>query len=119
PYADLRSIPKVGGEVDRVQAGREVYQMAGCVACHQPNGMGNPANQCPPLAKSDWVHEEEPGRLIRLVLHGVRSQKTVNGEVWNSPSGMTSFGPVLTEEQIETVLTFVRHAPEWGDSAAE
>src|SRR5690606_26795027 len=70
PYADLRSIPRAGGEVDRVQAGRDVYAAAGCVACHQPNGSGNPANGCPPLAKSDWVLEEGPGRLIRIVLHG-------------------------------------------------
>jgi mono/diheme cytochrome c family protein len=119
PYADLRMIPKYGGEVDRVEAGREVYVAAGCVACHQPNGFGNPANQCPPLAKSDWVLSEGPGRLIRIVLHGARGEMVVNGETWNSATGMTPFGPVLSDEQIANVLSYVRRSPEWGNNAGE
>jgi mono/diheme cytochrome c family protein len=117
PYADLRSIPRAGGEVDRVEAGREVYAAAGCVACHQPNGTGNPANGCPPLAKSDWVLEEDAGRLIRIVLHGSQGPMEVNGETWNGV--MTPFGPNLTDEQIANVLSFIRGSPEWGNSASE
>lgn len=117
PYADLRSIPKAGGEVDRVEAGRGVYALAGCVACHQPNGTGNPANGCPPLAKSDWVLADGPARLIRIVLHGAVGPITVNGQPWNG--NMTPFGPNLTDDQIANVLTFIRQAPEWGNSASE
>ncbi|MBL9134685.1 MAG: cytochrome c [Verrucomicrobiales bacterium] len=117
PYTDFRSIPKVGGEVNRVDAGREVYAAAGCVACHQPNGSGNPANGCPPLAKSDWVLAEGPARLIRIVLHGAQGPITVNGKPWNG--NMTPFGPVLNDDQIANVLTFIRQSPEWGNNAGE
>lgn len=117
PYADLRSIPKAFGEVNRVDSGREVYAAAGCVACHQPGGTGNPANGCPPLAKSDWVLAEGPARLIRIVLHGASGPITVNGQPWNG--NMTPFGPVLTDDQIANVLTFIRQSPEWGNNASE
>lgn len=117
PYTDFRSIPKVGGEVNRVDAGREVYAAAGCVACHQPNGSGNPANGCPPLAKSDWVLAEGPARIIRIVLHGAQGPITVLGKPWNG--NMTPFGPVLNDDQIANVLTFIRQSPEWGNNASE
>lgn len=119
PYREVRGIPKEGGAVDRVEAGRAVYQAAGCVACHQPNGSGNPANQCPPLAKSDWVLEDGPGRLIRIVLHGAKGKIVVNGQAWDSAAGMTPFGPNLTDDQIANVLTFVRQSTEWGNKAPE
>lgn len=117
PYTDFRSIPRVGGEINRVDAGRDVYAAAGCVACHQPNGSGNPANGCPPLAKSDWVLTEGPGRLIRIVLHGAAGPMTVNGKEWTG--NMTPFGPILSDDQIANVLTFIRQSPEWGNSASE
>jgi len=117
PYASLRDIPKVGGVVNRVDAGRDVYSAAGCIACHQPNGSGNPANGCPPLAKSDWVLAEGPARLIRIVLHGAQGPMTVNGQVWNG--NMTPFGPNLTDDQIANVLSYIRAAPEWGNNASE
>ncbi len=116
PYTDLRSIPKLGGP-SPVDAGRDIYAAAGCVACHQPNGSGNPANGCPPVAKSDWVLAEGPARLIRIVLHGAQGPITVNGQSWNG--NMTPFGGVLSDEQIAHVLTFLRQSPEWGNSASE
>lgn len=116
PYTDFRSIPKIGGP-SPVDAGRDVYSAAGCVACHQPNGSGNPANGCPPLAKSDWVLEEGAGRLIRLVLQGGQGPITVNGQTWNG--NMTPFGAILSDEQIANVLTFIRQSPEWGNNAGE
>ncbi len=115
PYADLASIPSVGGEVDPVEAGRSIYQTAGCVACHQPNGSGNPANQCPPLAGSDWVEAEGPARIIRIVLHGAHGEIVVKDQTWNSGTGMTPFGSVLSDDQIAHVLSYVRN--EWGNKA--
>lgn len=117
PYVDVRSIPRAGGEVNRVESGREVYGQL-CVACHQPNGSGNPANQCPPLAGSDWVAEEGPGRLIRIVLHGARGEITVNGQVWNSASGMLPFG-FLPDEQIANVISYIRGESAWGNKFPE
>lgn len=115
PYDSLAGIPKVGGEVDPIEEGRTVYTTTGgCVACHQPNGSGNPANGCPPLAESDWVLAEGPGRLIRLVLHGSVGPITVNGQVL--PGGnMTPFAETLDDNQIAHVLSFIRN--EWGNKA--
>lgn len=116
PYTDFRSIPKIGGP-SPVDAGRDVYSAAGCVACHQPAGTGNPANGCPPLAKSDWVLEEGAGRLIRMVLHGGQGPITVNGKPWSG--NMTPFGAILSDEQIANVLTYIRQSPEWGNAAGQ
>ncbi len=117
PYADFRAIPKAGGP-SRVDSGREIYASAGCVACHQPGGTGNPANNCPPLAKSDWVLAEGPSRLIRLVLGGGQGPITVSGKLWNG-GVMTAFGPNLTDDQVANVVTYIRQAPEWGNDASE
>lgn len=116
PYADLKSIPRAGGEVNPVDAGREVYTQM-CQACHQPNGSGNPANGCPPLAQSDWVLEEGPARVIRLVLNGAKGPITVNGKEWGSDAGMLAFKDALTDDQIAYVLTYVRQSPEWKNNA--
>jgi len=116
PYANLKSIPRAGGEVNPVDAGREVYAQM-CQACHQPNGSGNPANGCPPLAQSDWVLEEGAGRIIRLVLNGATGPITVNGKEWGSPAGMLAFKDALTDEQIAYVLTYVRQSPDWKNNA--
>ncbi len=117
PYADFRSIPKVGGEVNRVDTGRDLYASRGCAACHQPNGSGNPANGCPPLAKSDWVLTEGPGRLIRLVLHGAQGPMTVNGQSWNG--NMPPWKDILPDDEIANILSYIRNAPEWGNTASE
>lgn len=117
PYDDLRGIPKLGGP-SRYDQGRDVYSAAGCVACHQPAGTGNPANGCPPLAKSDWVTADGPSRLIRLVLHGAQGPIVVSGKAW-AGGVMTPFGPSLTDDQIANVLTYIRQNAEWGNQASE
>ncbi len=116
PYADLRSIPKSGGEVNPVDEGRVVYAQL-CSACHQPNGSGNPANGCPPVAGSDWVLEEGPARLIRIVLNGAKGPIMVNGKEWGSPVGMLAFKDALSDEQIAHVITYIRQSPEWKNNA--
>ena len=116
PYADLRSIPKVGGEVNPVDAGRDVYAQF-CTACHQGNGSGNPANGCPPVAGSDWVLEEGPARLIRIVLQGAKGPIKVSGKEWGSAVGMLAFKDALTDDQIAHVITYVRQSPEWKNNA--
>ncbi|MGE3309715.1 MAG: cytochrome c [Limisphaerales bacterium] len=116
PYADLRSIPKAGGEVDPVESGRAVYAQL-CSACHQPNGSGNAANGCPPVAGSDWVLDEGPARLIRIVLHGAKGPIKVNDKEWGSAVGMLAFKDALSDEQIAHVLTYIRQSPEWKNNA--
>ena len=83
-----------------------------CAACHQPHG-GGLANVAPPLSRSDWVTGSRE-RLARIVLHGLYGPIEVNGQKWDLH--MPSFGPVLDDEKLAGILTFIRRA--W-DNAAE
>jgi len=59
----------------------------------------------PPLAGSPWVTGPED-RLIRIVLHGVRGRMEVSGKVYDQE--MPGFGPVMSDSDIASLLTFVR-----------
>lgn len=74
-----------------------------CVTCHQVDGEGIP-DAFPPLAGAEWV-AGDPGRLIRLVLNGMKGPITVRGEQYNNVMTPHAF---LTDEQIAAVLTYVR-----------
>jgi mono/diheme cytochrome c family protein len=110
-YEDLARYWPVDPVVEFVKRGRKVYD--NCVACHQPNGMGLPG-QFPPLAGSDWVRVENPARIIRLVLSGVQGPITVNSQSFNN--AMPPWGPVLKDEDIAAVVTYIRN--EWGNKGS-
>ena len=97
--------------------GRKVYdEIAKCVLCHLPTGRGS-SIQFPPLAGSEWVLAKEPGRLIRIVLHGLQGPVPVNGQQFES-SGMPPWKDTLNDEEIAAVITFIRTNPEWGNNAS-
>jgi mono/diheme cytochrome c family protein len=97
--------------------GKKVYEEnAKCVVCHQENGRGAP-NQFPPLAGSEWVLAKEPGRLIRIVLHGLRGPVKVKDVAFDSPS-MIPWKDQLSDEELAAVLTFIRSNKEWGNEAS-
>lgn len=75
-----------------------------CAACHGPDGRGL-ESQIPPLAGSSWVTGPE-SRPIRIVLHGLRGPIDVGGEIFELE--MPGFGPVMSDREIASVLTFVR-----------
>ena len=75
-------------------------------------GLGTPG-QFPPLAGAEWVLENDPGRLVRIVLHGMQGPVTVKGENYNNV--MVPWNGVLNDEEIAAVLTFVRMS--WGNNA--
>lgn len=93
--------------------GLAVYNMPTCVSCHQPNGQGT-AGIFPPLAGSEWVLEENPARIIRIVLDGVQGVIPVHGQPFG-PSVMPPWRPVLSDEQVADVLSYVRSS--WGNNA--
>lgn len=94
---------------DYKSVGAQVY-MTVCQACHQPTGLGNPAQGIPPLAGSEWVAgaEASPARLSRIVLYGLSGKITVAGKEFNGQ--MPAQGSALKDYQIAAALTFVRNS---------
>lgn len=90
--------------------GEEIYHREGfCVTCHQPDGLGLPASQFPPLAKSPWVTGNEE-RLIKLTLHGIMGPLELLGKTYPGQVPMTPYKDMLNDEEVASVLTFVRNA---------
>lgn len=102
------------GPADPTVLGKAVYNKPTCVACHQANGEGVPG-QFPPLVKSPWINEPEPGRIIRIVLNGLQGPLTVEGQSFNN--AMVPWKDTLSDEEIAAVLTYVRQNKEWGNNA--
>ena len=78
--------------------------VAYCAACHQYDGQD--VGQAPPLAGTAWVTGPEE-RLIKIVLHGIRGQFEIAGQVYNRE--MPGFGEVFSDQDVASLLTFVRH----------
>lgn len=93
----------------RFLAGQDIYFREGhCVTCHQPNGKGlDPA--FPSLEKSPWV-TDDADRLIKLTLYGLMGPLEINGKKYDGLVPMTPFGGMLKDEEIASVLTFVRNS---------
>jgi mono/diheme cytochrome c family protein/glucose/arabinose dehydrogenase len=90
--------------------GAEIYAREGhCGTCHQPDGNGLPPAGFPPLAKSFWVTGSEE-RLIKLTLNGLMGPMEVNGVAYPGLVPMTPFAGMLNDEEIASVLTFVRNS---------
>lgn len=99
-----------GVEKELFVKGEEIYNREGfCVTCHQPDGNGLSASQYPPLAGTKWVTGNEE-RLIKLTLNGLMGPLKLNGKTYPGQVPMTPFGGMLNDEEIASVLTFVRNA---------
>ena len=101
---------KLTAAEDKVfQQGREIYFRDGhCATCHQADGKGLP-NIYPPLAKSDWLEDDE--RLIKIILKGLGGPITVNGQAFDPSKGvppMPGFGGMLNDAETAAVLNFTR-----------
>lgn len=91
-------------------AGKEIYEREGfCLTCHQPDGKGLDASGFPPLAGSIWVTGSEE-RLIKLTLKGLQGPIEVNGKTYPGNVPMTPFEGMLNDEEMASVLTFVRNS---------
>ena len=106
---------------DQIASGKEIYSQVTpgggmCVACHLPNGLGQPG-AFPPLDRSDWVLGDKE-RLIKISIHGLQGEIVVNGEKYVGV--MQGFGQPLgsplNDQQIADVLTYIRN--EWGNSVS-
>ena len=97
---------------DPMKVGKKVY-VRNCVVCHQADGNGLPGVY-PPLVNSDWV-QDNPERLINVILAGLQGEVTVNGVKF--ANAMTPFGGLLKDDQIAAVLTYIRTAPEFENNS--
>jgi mono/diheme cytochrome c family protein len=48
------------------------------------NGIGNPANGCPPLVGSEWVKNPGPGRIVRIISNGLVGPIEVAGKPYGT-----------------------------------
>ena len=95
--------PLTADEQRRFEAGRELYRSI-CQACHQPDGRGQ-----------DRVAPSLVGSPLLFAAAGVPARILLNGK--DGKIGlMPPIGFVLDDEQIASVLTYVRR--EWGQTGA-
>ena len=97
--------PLTADEQKRFAAGAEVYKNV-CSGCHQPDGRGK--EKIAPVAGRVALHHRvrTPARPRRILLAGKEG-----------PIGlMPPLGGALNDDQIASVLTYVRR--EWGNTGA-
>jgi mono/diheme cytochrome c family protein len=88
----------------RFDAGSELYKNI-CMGCHQPDGRGR-EKLAPSLVESRYVNGADATAPIRILLAGKEG-----------PIGlMPPLGATLNDEQIASVLTYIRR--EWGHTAS-
>lgn len=95
---------------DLMTKGARVYADQ-CAGCHQPSGQGVP-RAYPALARNSGVIMNSTINAIRAVLNGGLPPGTDNNP---RPFGMPPFAQKLDDEQIASVLTYVRNS--WGNRA--
>ena len=95
--------PLTAAEQQRFNAGREVYQTI-CVSCHQPDGLG--ADKVAASIVGSPLALGAPSVPARILLHGKQG----------SVGLMPALGASLSDEQIASVLTYIRR--EWGHGGA-
>ena len=103
--------PLTPAQQARFETGKGLFS-AVCAACHQATGRGLDG-LAPPLLDSEWILGPAE-RPVRIVLHGVRGNITVLGRMHTGD--MPAFGAALNDEQISSILTYLRR--EWGHTAS-
>ncbi len=125
-FDQVAAMQPVSGGSEVLLRGKDLYSR-NCSVCHMDEGTGNPANNCPPLAGSEWVAAPGPGRIIRLVSKGGTGPIEVKGQVWNGGT-MLAIGDQLTgpggaaldekgkSEGIAAIITYIRKV--FGNNAS-
>ena len=97
----------------RIRAGENLFKMF-CIGCHGPEGKGLPS--IAPTLHSDWVSGDRE-ILVKVLLKGLGGEIEVNGELQNYEAAMPGFGPALGDDEIASILSYVRSA--WTDAPAD
>jgi mono/diheme cytochrome c family protein len=106
-----RSLAEGNRTRDVESGGAGVYN-GFCARCHGVEGQGM-IGAFPSLSGNPSVLVPDSTSLVRLVLQGGASPKTMTGP---PPQEMPGFGATLTDLQIAQVLTYVRES--WGNDAS-
>jgi mono/diheme cytochrome c family protein/glucose/arabinose dehydrogenase len=100
----------------RFVKGAEIYgREAHCITCHQPDGKGLPDSGFPPLNGTEWA-QGDSNRLIKLTLKGLMGPIEVAGKKYPGQVPMTPFESLLNDDEIASVLTYVRNS--FGNKAS-
>ncbi|MDQ3213733.1 MAG: cytochrome c, partial [Acidobacteriota bacterium] len=101
PGGAAPATPLTASERESFESGKEIYRNI-CQACHQPDGRGQ-----------DKVAPSLVGSALALGRADIPVRILLNGK--EGPVGlMPGIGSVLTDEQIASVLTYVRR--DWGQA---
>ncbi len=105
-----------GTDQELFALGKEVYERDGsCVTCHQVDGKGLDASGFPPLTGTKWVLGSEE-RLIKIALNGLYGPIKVLGKEYAGVVPMTPNRGLLNDQELASVLTYVRNA--FGNKAS-
>ncbi len=98
------AVPLTPEQQHRYDAGSDIYKSI-CVGCHQPDGKGK-EKIAASLLDSRYVTGPDPGPAIRVLLAGKEGAIGL----------MPPLGSALNDEQMASVLTYIRR--EWGHTAS-
>jgi mono/diheme cytochrome c family protein len=104
PAPAVELSPLTPEQEHRFNNGAELYKTV-CVGCHQADGRGI-EKLVPNLVESPYVTSPDAGAATRILLAGKEGQSGL----------MPPLGSTLNDEQIASLLTYVRRA--WGHSAS-
>ncbi|WP_144107447.1 c-type cytochrome [Paraburkholderia sp. BCC1886] len=95
---------------ESMQLGKRVFESQ-CIACHASNGTGV-RRMIPALAGNAAVNSNDPASLLQVVLKGEEAPMTAGNP---TAAGMPRFDWKLSDDEIASVLTYVRNS--WGNGA--
>lgn len=95
---------------EQLVAGGKLYEQH-CAECHGDKGQGV-GGIYPPLAGNRMVTMASPANLTRMVLEGGFGPTTA---AHPRPFGMPPFGPLLGDDELASLLSYLRSA--WGHQA--
>ena len=98
------AVPLTAEQQQRYDAGAELYKSI-CIGCHQPDGKGK-EKIAPSLVESRYVNGPDAAPPTRILLAGKEGAIGL----------MPPLGGALNDEQIASVLTYIRR--EWGHTAS-
>lgn len=110
PAVTAESIPDETKK-NMIKAGAKLYENQ-CASCHQESGKGV-ASIYPALAGSRAITTPVATNAIRMVLHGGYAPSTAGNP---RPYGMPPYGHSMTDEEVASVVTYIRNS--WGNQAS-